>query len=310
MIGKWKLSQIYKTGTILLMIVTLLSCIQGKVLEINDVKVYASLGGTGRAVADSLRKAQIGRIVLVNGNYIHSKDGLYLEANKLTERIIALIPDPKGKDIVVLDWEGKRMKQLLNGAVTKGADYRKAKEQLLSAYRLVKRIRPQTTVGFYGFPERNYWKRDASWRERNIGIKDLLKEVDAIFPSIYDFYQINDRNRDTELAYARENTEEAISLGAALGKPVYPFVWHRYHDSNKKVGKQLIPTAEFEEHLRTIATTKVGGKKIDGLIWWSSERYFFNISDAVDKSADSFDRINSPETLNYFNTLKKALYDR
>lgn len=281
--------------------------VQQKVLTINKIAVYESLGGVGNNAGRQLREAGVGRIYLVNGHFVHDKSKLKFAPDKLSAWVDKYLPDPQSAVTVVLDWEGPRMDQIFAGPQVQG-EYEEAKRELLSAYALVKKMRPNTKVGFYGFPERNYWNRDEAWRSRNTAMADFLGQVDAIFPSIYDFYRTNDRNRGEELGYVRENTEEALRLGTALNKPVFPFIWHRYHDSNKKFRRQLIPEAEFREHVGTIARSTYEGSKVDGIVWWSSEQYFYNIAK---KNASGpkgpIDEVVGQPTLLYFESLQRAL---
>jgi hypothetical protein len=263
----------------------------------------------GDEAGDVLKAREVGSVVLLNGRYIHTTDGLFLDSTALAKRIAERIPDTKSRDIVVLDWEGQRMNQIVEGARDQTPTYREAKEQLLSAYRLVKGIRPNVTVGFYGFPARDYWNRNDDWRARNQALAPFLSEVDAIFPSLYDFYHTTPKNREMEIGYVQDNVSEALLLGAQLGKPVMPFVWHRYHDSNKELGRALIPPDEFAEHLRTIVKTKVKNRRVDGVVWWSSERYFYNISKGREGSTADFDQLNSPITKIYLKTLLQAMAD-
>ncbi len=278
-----------------------------KVLRVNGVEVYQSLGGVGQVAQDTISSLGVGEIVLVNGKHIHTQDGLYLDSLRLSAHILEQLPNKKSRAIVVLDWEGERMQQIFEGAIAQTTDYWQAKEQMLGAYRLVKELRPKTTVGFYGFPARDYWNRNDDWRARNQALASFLSGVDAIFPSLYDFYPTTDKNREMELGYVQDNVTEALRLGSQLRKPVLPFVWHRYHDSNKEVGRTLIPPGEFGELVQAAATTELARRKIDGLIWWSSERYFYNLEKKREGTAEEFERMNSPVTQAYLRTLLNAL---
>ncbi|MBC6994163.1 hypothetical protein QWY85_18615 [Neolewinella lacunae] len=299
--------QILVASSIIFLLVLCSCTTPRKVLRVNGVEVYQSLGGVGQAAQDTFSSLGVGEILLVNGKHVHTQDGLFLDSVGLAVHIVEQLPNKKSRAMVVLDWEGERMQQIFEGAMGQTTDYWQAKEQMMRAYHLVKKLRPKTTVGFYGFPARDYWNRNDDWRARNLALAPFLREVDAIFPSLYDFYPTTDKNREMELGYVKDNVTEALRLGSQLKKPVFPFVWHRYHDSNKEVGRTLIPPGEFGELLRTTVTTKWAGHKIDGLIWWSSERYFYNLEKKREGSTEDFERLNSPVTQAYLRTLLNAL---
>lgn len=302
----------WRSTTTLLYSLLLVGCAGSQnTLRINDVAVYQNLGGVGDTAQRRFEEAGLGRVYVIYQQHFVTPDGLVLDEARLRERISKIIPDEKSKDIIVLDWEGDRMKQLLRGATTRSQQYEEAKVNFVRAYRTVKSMRPNTTVGFYGFPERNYWKRNEEWRTRNDSLMDFLKATDALFPSIYDFYRTTDKNREQELAYARENTQEALRMGAALGIPVYPFVWHRYHESNKELKRQLIPEAEFQEHVNAVVNTTWEGRKVEGIVWWSSEQYFYNLTKKrAGGDKVTFEEVVTRPTLLYFETLQRALREQ
>jgi hypothetical protein len=92
---------------------------------------------------------------------------------------------------------------------------------------------------------------------------------------LYTFYQ--DDSKGSNEDYARDNLLESLSLAKELNKSVMPFVWHRYHDSNKTIGLQLIPSDEFKRYLNAVLSTSYKGTKVAGLVWWGSDQYYYNV---------------------------------
>lgn len=86
----------------------------------------------------------------------------------------------------------------------------------------------------------------------------LIGAVDALTPSLYDFYE----GDDTE-GYVHEMIAEARRL--ANGRPVYPFIWPVYHNSNAKVGGQTIPLDEWRAHVRRVL------RQADGCVLWGAD---------------------------------------
>lgn len=144
--------------------------------------------------------------------------------------------------------------------------------------------------GYYMFgPIREYWKalkgiediEYKRWMQINDRIKPMMDNVDALFPSLYTFY--NDKNAWTK--YAKANISEARRI--SQGKPVYCVLWPRFHGSNKTLGKQWIPADFWKEQIELtyaycdgIVVWDYGswsGYKVespDGLTWWEIYKAF------------------------------------
>jgi len=114
--------------------------------------------------------------------------------------------------------------------------------------------RPSIRIGYYVvLPERQYWKRDREWRQRNAYFKPLANYVDFVSPSLYTFYE----DQQGWVEYAIANIKEAKKYG----KPVYPFIWPQYHNSSALAG-QLIPGDYWRVQLETIY------EYADGVVIW------------------------------------------
>jgi hypothetical protein len=120
-------------------------------------------------------------------------------------------------------------------------------------------------IGYYAvLPVRDYWravkgpesKEYIEWQRENDLLKPLAKEVDALFPSLYTFYD----EVDGWKRYARANLSEARRLSS--GKPIYALLWPEYHNSNKKLAGQFVPGEYWAAELRTVA------EMADGVIVW------------------------------------------
>lgn len=234
------------------------------------VELYYSLGGLGSEVKSIFLQEGFKKIVLVNQRRIVQENNPWLfDEVILRSNIERLVPDSQSEEMIVLNWEGKAYKAIQAGPGH--PDYERASEQFIAAYKLVKHLRPRTKVGYYGFPIRDYWNRDDAWRARNRSLDPFMANFEVLFPSIYDFYDSSTKRGSGDLDYVRENVEEALRTGSRIGKLVMPFVWHRYHTSNKTKRLQLIPLPEFAAHVGAAAGARFEDKSIDGLVWWSSE---------------------------------------
>lgn len=145
-----------------------------------------------------------------------------------------------------------------------------------------------SAVGYYGVaPLRDYWraiKDPASseyrkWQAENDRFKELATTVDVLAPSLYTFYD------DVEgwKRYAAENIKEARRL--APDKPIYPFIWPQYHESNRKLGSRYVPATYWLQQLQTLASLADGaiiwappGWWDDSAPWWLATRSFIETS--------------------------------
>lgn len=107
-----------------------------------------------------------------------------------------------------------------------------------------KEVYPQTPVGIYG-PQpfkRDYWgiagkqaaQIDGSHKTDGDLWKYIHPSVDFVISSIYCFY-----DTPGSIFYMASNVEENFnSIQEHGAKPLYAYLWMRYHNSNKKLGNQ------------------------------------------------------------------------
>jgi hypothetical protein len=138
--------------------------------------------------------------------------------------------------------------------------------------------RPGVKLGFYGvLPIQDYWtpvkyeraKREGRpagrvtredrdlerWRKANALVAEYLKDrVDYVFPSLYTFYD----DPAGWAAYAKANLAEARKFG----KPVYPFLWMEYHDSNAELKGRELPREAWRAELEFCR------RHADGAVIW------------------------------------------
>jgi len=120
-------------------------------------------------------------------------------------------------------------------------------------------------LAFYGsLPLRDYWRAlkgpssagYKAWQAENDALKPIVPLVTALYPSLYTFYP----DPQGWAKYAQANIAEARRMGG--GRPVYPFIWPQYHNSNKRLGYQYIDGNFWSLQLRTLYA------HADGLVLW------------------------------------------
>lgn len=142
--------------------------------------------------------------------------------------------------------------------------------------------RPDLLFGYYRLaPTRDYWTPVRNlpdsvkkWQEANRRMQALADHVDAVFPSLYTFYK-DVQGWET---YARANIAEARQYG----KPIYPFIWPEYHDSNKALAGTFLSPEFWRRQLdlcRQLTDGVViwGGSKgqwDDNAAWWLATKEF------------------------------------
>jgi hypothetical protein len=150
----------------------------------------------------------------------------------------------------------------------------------------------QGPIGYYGVPPiRDYWRAldppnsqpYRAWQSANDQLQPLANAVDALFPSLYTFYD----DQDGWTQYAIANLSEARRL--ARGKPVYAFIWPQFHNSNPVLGLKLIPGEFWALQLQTIAqhadgVVIWGGWQVlwdENAEWWQATRQFLRTRPAT-----------------------------
>lgn len=134
-------------------------------------------------------------------------------------------------------------------------------DKLTRVIELARSTAPNLRLGLYGLlPGITYWpllRHDdeyGDWLKINRVLDPLAKHVDAVFPSLYTFYD----DPEGWKSYARQTLIEA----RRYGKPVYPFLWPEFHDSNSELRGRELPSALWRAELELCADMA------DGMVLW------------------------------------------
>ncbi|MFC1509022.1 hypothetical protein ACFL60_04950 [Candidatus Omnitrophota bacterium] len=155
-------------------------------------------------------------------------------------------------------------------------------EKYISVVDWMNEERPELVFGYYGtLPVRNYWAPVGNngmdeWQGQNERLMTLGEHVEAVFPSIYVFYE----DQGGWETYAKANIQEA----RRYGKPVYPFIWPEYHPSNAQLTGTDVSGKYWRRQLdicRQYADGFViwGGWKRtwdDNAPWWTATQHFLS----------------------------------
>jgi hypothetical protein len=161
-----------------------------------------------------------------------------------------------------------------------------SKKKYIAVAKLFRENCPTAKIGFYGIvPIRDFWRAirgegDESYKDwdlENSNLQEIADTVDVIFPSLYTFYP----DQNGWKIYATANIKEARKYG----KPVYPFLWPEYHNSNITYGGQLIPADFWRLELMTCSQLADGivvwggwqKNWDDNAAWWIETNNFINV---------------------------------
>ncbi|MHB1158611.1 MAG: hypothetical protein ACYC26_17440 [Phycisphaerales bacterium] len=157
---------------------------------------------------------------------------------------------------------------------------------------------PDCKIGCYGIPPlRDYWRAlkgpehpgYQAWVAENKRLMKFGESSDILFPSIYTFYE----DQEGWKKYAIANIQQAKQYG----KPVYPFIWPQYHDSNKKLVGRYVPV-EFWRMQLEVCYEYADGVCIWGywpngfdesLPWWQETLRFMKDKGLVSNAAKIHD---------------------
>ena len=137
--------------------------------------------------------------------------------------------------------------------------------KLLQVADIVRETAPGLQFGFYAvLPENVYWPlvegrpNDLQHYQETVRRTEVLaRKVDVIMPSLYTFYDSPSDRAGWE-KWARIVLTEA----RRYGKPVYPFLWPRFHNSNEKLGLHPVPGDYWRMELETVR------RYADGVVIW------------------------------------------
>jgi len=253
--------------------------------------------------AEFLLKNNVPLVTIIYQDQIISDKTGKLDRNNLYKAINKLIPDKNATGIGVLDWEGKQLLIMLNEINFTDNEYLTTIYNYTEAINYAKLLRPKMKWGLYNYNTSSYPK--VKLRNRKIVEKTipLLKELDFLAPSMYLQDKRSTKNQKMIEEFVDSNISFSIELGLNLKKPVYVFVWNRYH--NVKAINDLIEEKNFSWYVDRIMNFTYNNKKIDGIIWWNCENYLLKTK--ANFAIKEYKHINNQSDLlqRYWDIIKK-----
>lgn len=278
-----------------------------------QTRLYFSLGKIGSNAENYLKQTGAEEVGFLDEGQFIAKTGdkYFLDVALLQKEINRAVPDKNQKGIVYINLE-------MPFPDMQGKDNRlaiKAMNYCLAVLKYAKKARPNIKWGFYAIPFTSVWGANQEFFNAQNKFAPLLKECDIFFPSLYTFYSdpatllINGN-------YLNYNLEGVIKLGIKYNKPVYIFMWHRYHNSNKKESMKEIPDNIWNDQIETVASQNVNGKFVDGILWWGADTYFYerpeaaNMKKEYNGSLDSFIKYNDEKLIKKAKIINQVLQSK
>ncbi|RXR17784.1 hypothetical protein EQG63_09885 [Flavobacterium amnicola] len=276
-----------KNLTILLLFVLAISCLpKTKHNNRNDVdanieqKFLYSILDYGDEMKQFAQKNEMEYVNYVDEKMFLSTEEYKIDTLKFKKFISEKFPNKNQNGYCFIDLESPYLEKICNNETT-DEDFIKAQQLFIGIVQFAKKTRPNVKWGFYAIPFTTYWETMTGFLDRNDKIDKLLKEVDVFFPSMYMFYDDGIVGTLKNSEYISSNVEKSIELGRKYHKPVYPFVLHRFHPSNEKLGWSLMENSFWEDYINKIVSCEYNRHNVDGIVWWAADTYFYGRKDGM-----------------------------
>lgn len=240
-------------------------------------------------------------------DYIIDRD-LNLDKAKFKAEVDKQIPDTKMSGYAALDVEAESVLILLKEKKVSANEYNRILNNHIGMIRYAKSLRPNVKWSFYGYNLTSYpYVTKGHENNVTVGTYPLLKELDFFAPSMYLHDKKTPENIDRIKTFVSSNLTLSLKLGKKFNKPVYPFVWNRYH--NVESENTLITPNDFQWYVDQLLNFSFEKTKVGGVIFWNAESYIYqtNKNSNVRKEYKDVKDINKYQTevlQEYWNTIK------
>jgi len=242
-------------------------------------KLYIAMADLSPAIKSCMSQNGITAIPVIYSKEVDPDNQMKVNEQSFTNAVQQKIPDASYSGYAAVDWEGKILTNLIFSPVNT-SQYQDALSEYLKLLNLAKQLRPNAKWGLFPIPYPP--PADKSKLKFINPVTDLLKACDVFFPQLY--VSFNDRSDSGRRSnpekdqWVVDNIQSILATAKALNKPVLPFIWHRFYGTGSEFkgnNLKLIPLDEFNTYIDKIMSIDYQGKKVDGLVWWGNDSYFF-----------------------------------
>ncbi|ASK30377.1 hypothetical protein CEY12_09745 [Chryseobacterium sp. T16E-39] len=266
-----------RNSSLLFLIAILLLVFPGRMNSQVQPKLYIGMSGLNPQQEAYIKDNGLEKAIIFYQKEV-TTDGSNLDVDMFTKNIMEKT-SADNTGIAIIDWEGPAMKAISG---SNDSDAEAAIQQFVKAVGTAKKLRPNLKWGFYGLPVRTFKGSNNDWKNINARLSPIFTAVDIIAPSLY-MYNVNPRVYNArspilELGsgdYIYVNLDYALEMGKKYNKEVYPFIWQKRNSGNSNMAMSLIPVDIFKNYYKMIASRVSSGKRVNGIIWWDSQKYFY-----------------------------------
>jgi hypothetical protein len=202
-----------------------------KILRRADGTVFELFLGAKQGGDSDLEALCMKRLPVLKRVHFRTSESKFL-GTVSDDTVRAVVGGQEGQPLVVInieEWKTKGEDPVVAESVSKFVGVLKAAQSEL----------PDTKFGIYSMvPIRDYFRAigdrgpDAftKWQSENDKLAAVATQANVLFPSVYTFHH---EATDRWAKYAHANVLEARRL--APNKPIYPFIWNRYHKSKEAI---------------------------------------------------------------------------
>lgn len=211
-------------------------------------------------------------ITIYTGGIDPDNNGLFDQPDALRDALDLYVP-ANYTGPVALDWEGVGSENL--NLPIGSPELANAVNEWVKVLQKARQLRPNAKFGFFGLP----WAQLTDWGptyiDRAMAIKPIYDYSHCLFPCIYRYYP--DTQPQFSAADNRAYVKGLVSLALRIseGKPVYPFIGHRYHEGFLPVAFRLVPEKEFKDQIKAILDARYQGDSADGVVWWGGDQFWY-----------------------------------
>lgn len=252
------------------------------------------------------KRNNIEKILFID-EHAFSTGKLYgFDKKKLYENITTLYPTKLETGYCYIDLESPYIDALINDEPS-SRSFNESLSYFIKIISEAKKIRPNIKWGFYGIPFSTYWDLHKDFFKKYEKLKPLLQVSDVLFPSMYFFYSDEEPNGFMNKKFVIKNTQELIKVAIEYSIPVFPFIMERYHPSNQRIGYEKIPEYEFLKYMRVMLSESVQGNKIDGIVWWNADKYYYQSILGYGKNLENILKSNNDLNLRLMKKINRLI---
>jgi len=248
-------------------------------------KLYIAMSDVTPAIKSCMADNNITAIPVIYSKEVDPDNQLKVNEQSFTNVVQQKIPDASYAGYAAIDWEGKILLNLIFSPVNT-SQYQDALGEYTKLIRLAKQLRPNAKWGFFPIP---YPPPADKANLKNVNpVTSLLKECDVFYPQLYVSYNertdSGSRSDSEKGQWVTDNVQSILATAKSLNKPVMPFIWHRFYGGGSEYkgnNLKLIPLNDFNTYVQKILSINYQGKKVDGLVWWGNDSYFYNTKSQV-----------------------------